>query len=201
MQVKLEKKTQVLNALIEGNSIRSTERMTRVHRDTIKRLLIKTGDTCQKILDEKVKGFHSKFIQKDEIWCYVLKKEKSQTKEEKLSGLFGDQYCFVAMDAESKLVPTFRIGKRTLENATEFISTLKDNLENNGRIQLTSDGWTAYPETIELAFGGDVDFAQLIKIYTGENHDKGRYYPRFLLKNLIQGIFQHLMWKGRISLC
>jgi IS1 family transposase len=175
--LKLEKKKQVLNALIEGNSIRSTERMTGVHRDTIMRLLIKTGNTCQKILDKRARGFHSKFIQVDEIWCYVLKKEKSLTKEEKLSGLFGDQYCFVAMDAETKFVPTYQIGKRSSENAVEFISNLKDKLQDNGRIQLTSDGWKAYPDAVDLAFGGDVDFAQLIKVYTGGNHDKGRYSP------------------------
>lgn len=142
--LKLEKKKQVLDALIEGCSIRSTERMTGVHRDTIMRLLIKTGNTCQRILDEKVRGFHSKFIQVDEIWVFVLKKEKNQSKEEKLSGLFGDQYVFVAMDAESKLVPTFRIGKRSSENAVEFISALKDKLQDNGRIQLTSDGWKCF---------------------------------------------------------
>lgn len=112
--LKIEKKKQILNALVEGNSIRSTERMTGCHRDTIMRLLVKTGNTCQKILDENIRGFHSKVIQVDEIWCYVLKKEKILSKEEKLSGLFGDQYCFVAMDAETKLIPTYRIGKRNM---------------------------------------------------------------------------------------
>ena len=186
--LKLEKKKQVLNSLIEGCSIRSTERMTGAHRDTIMRLLIKTGNTCQKLLDEKVRDFHSKFIQVDEIWCYVLKKEKIQSKEEKLSGLFGDQYCFVAMDAESKLVPSFRIGKRNSENAVEFIADLKDKLQENRRIQLTSDGWKAYPDAVDLAFGGDVDFAQLIKVYAGVNHDKGKYSPSSL-KGVLSKIF------------
>ena len=188
--LKLEKKKQVLDALIEGCSIRSVERMTGIHRDTIMRLLIKTGNTCQKILDEKVRDFHCKRIQIDEIWCYVLKKEKNQTKEEKLSGQFGSQYCFVAMDADSKLVPNYLIGKRDRETSIKFISDLKDKIKNNGRIQLTSDGWKAYPDAVDLAFGGDIDFAQLVKVYTGEK-SQGGYSPpkiRRVLSAIINGM-------------
>lgn len=184
----IKRKKQILNGLIEGNSIRSIERMTGTHRDTIMRLLVKTGDTCQKVLDENIRGFYSKVIQVDEIWCYVLKKEKILSKKEKRTDLFGDQYCFVAMDAETKLVPTYRIGKRSMENAVKFMSALKDKLQDNGRIQLTSDGWMAYPDAVDMAFGGDVDFAQLIKVYTGGNADKGRYSPS-PLKGVLSKIF------------
>lgn len=189
--LKREKKIQALNALIEGNSIRSTERMTGVHRDTIMRLLAKTGNKCQKIMDDKVRDFHCKHIQVDEIWSYVLKKDKHLTKEEKLSGQFGSQYCYVAMDAKSKLVPNYLIGKRDLKTSIKFIADLQDKIKNNGRVQITSDGWQAYPEAIELAFGGDIDFAQLIKVYTGENTDQRRYSPpkiRGILSKIVNGM-------------
>ncbi|MFQ5965226.1 MAG: hypothetical protein ACE5KZ_13205 [Candidatus Scalinduaceae bacterium] len=201
MQYKLEKKIQILNALVEGSSIRSTERMTGCHRDIILRLLVDIGSKCEFLLKHYVKDFHSKYIQVDEIWCYVLKKEKKLSKEEKLTGLFGDQYVFIAIDAESKLVPTFEVGKRDKKTDVKFISNLKYKLKNNGRIQLTSDGWLAYPDAVNMAFGGDVDFAQLIKIYTGGNSDSGgiphrkskEYYPRLLMESLIPNIFQLLM--------
>lgn len=125
----IEKKKQVLTALVEDNSIRSTERMTGTHRDTILRLLVKTGNTCQKIMDDKVRDFHCKHIQVDELWVYVLKKEKNLTKEEKLSGQFGSQYCYVSMDAESKLVPNYLIGKRDLETSIKFIADLHDKIK------------------------------------------------------------------------
>jgi len=89
----------------------------------------------------------------------------------------GDQYCFVAMDAESKLIPNYEVGKRNLETTLKFISNLKDKLKNNGRIQLTSDGFKPYLDAIELFFGGNVDFAQLIKVYAGGNSGSGRYSP------------------------
>ncbi|MGR3293269.1 MAG: IS1 family transposase [Candidatus Scalindua sp.] len=189
--LKREKKAQALNALIEGNSIRSTERMTGVHRDTIMRLLTKTGNTCQEIMDNKVRNFHCKHIQVDEIWPYVLKKDKHLTDEEKRSNQYGSQYCYVAMDADSKLVSNYLIGKRDMETSVKFIADLQNKIKNNGRVQITSDGWQAYPEAVELAFGGDVDFAQLVKLYSGEYSDIRRYSPpksRGILSNIINGM-------------
>jgi len=175
--LKMEKKIQILNALVEGNSIRSTERMTGCHRDTILKLLVEVGDKCQKVSDSHIKDFHSRLIQVDEIWTFVGKKEKKLTESEKDSNLFGDQYCFVAMDAESKLIPNYEVGKRNLETTLKFISNLKDKLKNNGRIQLTSDGFKPYLDAIELFFGGDIDFAQLIKVYSPDKAGRGRYSP------------------------
>lgn len=175
--LKMEKKVQILNCLIEGCSIRSTERMTGVHRDTITRLLIEVGTKCQSISESYIKDFHSKFIEVDEIWTFCKKKEKKLTEDEKITELFGDQYCFVAMDSESKLIPTYQIGKRNMENTLKFIFDLKDKLKNNGRIQITSDGFKAYIDAIDLAFGSDIDFAQLIKIYSSGNIEERRYSP------------------------
>ena len=102
----------VLNALVEGNGIRSIERMTGVHRDTIMRLLVRTGDACWCIMDQTMRDLPCRTVQVDEIWTFVHKKQKRLTdKERRLRRDWGDQYIFVALDADSKLVPAFRIGK------------------------------------------------------------------------------------------
>jgi len=123
-----ERKIQILSALIEGNSIRSVERITSTHRDTIMRLSVRIGKGCQKLLDENLKGFHSNYLEADEIWTFVQKKERKLTLLEKCDSDIGDQYVFVVLDAESKLVPTFAVGKRTVETTRYFISELKDKL-------------------------------------------------------------------------
>lgn len=98
----IEKQIMALNALVEGNSIRSTERMTGLHRDTIMRLLVRIGNKCQKIMDKYLIGFHCKHMQIDEIWTYVGKKEKKLSSKDRLQGEYGDQYVFVALDADTK---------------------------------------------------------------------------------------------------
>jgi len=108
----IERKTQILNALVEGVSIRSTERMTHTHRDTIMRLLVDVGYQCQDVLDRQLSTFHSRLIEMDEIWTFVRKKQARLDDIERLDSSIGDQYAFVALDAETKLVPTFNLGKR-----------------------------------------------------------------------------------------
>ncbi len=176
--LKLEKKLAVLAALVEGNSVRSTERMTGVHRDTILRLLIEVGERCQGILKDRMKGFHSRHIEADEIWCYVFKKEGRLTEKDRtVHPERGDQYVFVALDAESKLIPTFLVGKRDGQTALAFMEDLRRRLAENGRIQLTTDGLNAYIGAVEEAFGADVDYAQLVKLYGAEPAGDGRYSP------------------------
>jgi len=172
-----EKQIQVLNALVEGNSIRSTERMTEIHRDTIMRLLVRVGNKCQKIMDDRLCDFHCHRIQVDEIWTFVKKKEKRLTNKEKFDYTLGDQYVFVALDADSKLVPTFVVGKRNTETTLRFIFGLESRLKGNGRIQLTTDGFKSYIEAVEEAFGPDIDFAQLIKLFGSDDAGSGRYSP------------------------
>lgn len=172
-----EKQIQILNALIEGNSIRSTERMTEIHRDTIMRLLVRVGNQCQKIMDDRLCDFHCRRIQVDEIWTFVKKKEKRLTNKERLQSEFGDQYVFVALDADTKLVPNFTVGKRDAETTLEFMIDLYRRLQGNGRIQLTSDGFKPYIEAVEEAFGGEIDFAQLIKVFGSVPEQEKRYSP------------------------
>jgi IS1 family transposase len=175
--LKPEKKLAVLSALVEGNSIRSTERMTGVHRDTIMRLLVQVGDRCQAILDERMHGFHCRLIQADEIWTFCRKKEQRLTEDEENNPELGDQYVFVALDPESKLIPTFLVGKRDTATAHRFTHALRARLNGNGRIQLTTDELRAYLTAVEEAFGADVDYAQLVKVYGSEPAGDGRYAP------------------------
>ena len=170
----IEKKIQILNCLVEGNSIRSTERMTGVHRDTIMRLLCKVGLHCAAIMDEKITDLEVKQIQVDEIFCYVQKKQKRVTENDDPLTV-GDQYIFVAIDADTKLVPSFTVGKRNYENAEAIMKDLQWRIKN--RFQLTTDGFRVYPEAVERAFGSNVDFSQLVKVYSGDEAKRERYSP------------------------
>lgn len=185
-----ERKIQILSALIEGNSIRSIERMTDTHRDTIMRLLVRIGKGCQKLLDENLKGFHSKYLEADEIWTFVQKKERRLTPIEKDNPEIGDQYVFVVLDAESKLIPTFAVGKRNIETTRYFIGELKNKLSENGRVQLTTDSFISYANVIEDYFGCEIDYAQQTKFYAAVNPGPGRYSPpkvSEVLSTIIQG--------------
>jgi IS1 family transposase len=168
---------QILNALVEGVSIRSTERMTQTHRDTIMRLLVSVGERCQHLLDQRLQGFKCEHLQLDEIWTFVRKKERRLSALEQLNPEIGDQYVFVAIDAETKLIPSFLVGKRDGHTALLFMMDLYQRLTGNGRIQLTTDGFYAYLEAIEHTFGADVDYAQLVKIYAAIDAGPGRYSP------------------------
>ena len=170
----LEKQTQVIKALVEGNSIRSTERMIGVHRDTIMRLMVETGNACGVTLNKMMHNLHCQRIEVDEIWCYVGKKQRHLTKADDISRL-GDFYTWVALDSDTKLVPSFRVGKRDVPNANAFIADLASRLEN--RIQLNSDGLKAYVDAVEASFGGDIDYAQIVKTYEAEPIGLGRYSP------------------------
>src|SRR6266511_2285816 len=172
-----ERQIQILNALVEGVSIRSTERMTQTHRDTILRLLVAVGERCQHFLDERLQGFRSQHLQLDEIWTFVWKKERRLSEMERLNPEIGDQYVFVAIDAETKLIPSFVVGKRDGHTALQFMTDLQPRLAANGRIQLTTNGFGPYIEAIEQTFGADVDYAQLVKIYAAIDAGPGRYSP------------------------
>ena len=160
----LPKHKQVLciKALIEGCSIRSTERMYDVHRDTIMRLMVRTGAHCIYLLDKHMQGIPAGEIECDEIWAFVGKKDKNLTIEEKKRGDLGSQFIWVAMDRNTKLVPSWLIGKREEVMAKRFMLDLSRRL--NGTPTIVTDGLPAYRDAIEYAFGADVNFAQLIKV-------------------------------------
>jgi len=172
-----ERKKQILSMLVEGSSIRSIERITNTHRDTIIRLMVTIGNGCQNLLDSKMRDFHSKYLQADEIWTFVKKKQRRLKKVEKRNRKIGDQYVFVALDAESKLIPLFTVGKRNSKTTRRFIVQLKRRLNGNGRVQITTDSYNPYEHAIEKSFGADIDYAQQTKFYSSDPADEGRYSP------------------------
>jgi len=173
-RLSLARRTQIIGALVEGNSIRSTERMTDTHRDTVMRLMVEVGTGCEKLMDEQMRELPCKRVQVDEIWAYVGKKQRAVTREDDKSRV-GDQWTFVAIDAETKLVPCFRVGKRTKPHAIAFMSDLSGRLAN--RVQLSSDALQSYVDAVEQAFGADVDYGQAVKFYEAEPIGPGRYSP------------------------
>jgi IS1 family transposase len=170
-----DKKLAVLSGLVEGNSLRSISRMTGVDRNTITSLLLKTGDYCADLMDGSMRNVRCGFVECDEIWTYVGKKQR-RVKEGDPAEV-GDQWVFVAMDAETKLVPVYTVGKRTEETTWYFINELAERVAN--RIQLTTDGFVFYNRHVEDAFGAEVDFAQLVKLYGqyGQHDADTKYSP------------------------
>jgi hypothetical protein len=138
-RLSLERRIQLVAALVEGNSIRSIERMTGTHRDTVMRLLVEVGEGSKKLLDEQMRDLSCQRIQCDEIWAYVGKKQKQVTKDDDKSRV-GDQWTFVAMDADTKIVPSFKIGKRDLPTATAFMNDLAGRLSNRVRFTRAVSG-------------------------------------------------------------
>jgi len=139
-----ERKKQILSMLVEGNSIRSIERITNTHRDTIMRLMVRIGKGCERLLEDNLNGFHSKYLQADEIWTFVKKKEGRLKRVEKYNSSIGDQYVFVALDADTKIIPVFVVGKRNSATTNLFVSKLKNKLNGNGKVQfdLPLFSWT-----------------------------------------------------------
>ena len=176
-----QKKLAVIASLLEGSSVRSTERMVGVHRDTICRLLVETGNHCATLLDSNIRNVRTKYVQADEIWCFVGKKDKHVRVDDPPE--FGNQWVFVAMDADTKLVPSFVVGKRTRETTYALLIDLQKRLVEDARFQLTTDGFAFYERAVEDTFGGTVDFAQLIKLY-GDigQHGNERYSPSPILE-------------------
>ena len=171
-------RAQVIRCLVDGNSIRATERITGITRNAIGRLLVDVGEVCRKYQDDHFRSLTCKRLQLDEIWSFCGSKEKNTREAKKAQG-WGDVWTWTAIDADTKLIPSWLIGKRDAECATEFVQDLAARLSN--RAQITSDGHKSYVIAVESAFGSDVDFAQLVKIYGKPSVEKvsteARYSP------------------------
>ena len=174
-KLSIEKRTQIITSLVEGNSIRATCRMTDTAKGTVIRLLASVGAACAKYQDEHLKNLPCKHIQCDEIWSFCHAKQKNVPEEKQGKFGYGDVWTWVAMDADTKLVASWLVGLRDADYAYEFIQDLKAKLAN--RIQLTTDGHKVYLEAIEDAFGADIDYAQLVKLYGQEPESEKRYSP------------------------
>lgn len=171
-----DRQIQVISALVEGASVRSVERMTGVHRDTILRLMVRLGGACAETMDANLRGLELAHVQVDEIWTYVQKKQRRLRPEDDPAQA-GDFWTFVAMDTDTKLVPAHRVGKRDAANTRAFISDLASRL--HGRVQLSSDMMEAYVQAVDASFGGEdfIDYGRVVKHYEGEPVGPGRYSP------------------------
>jgi IS1 family transposase len=173
-----KKRERVVAALVEGNSIRATCRMTGVAKDTVTKLLSDLGLVCSIYQDRVMRELPCERIQCDEIWSFVGMKQKNVPAAKQGEFGYGDVWTWVAIDADTKLVPSYRVGSRDIGDAHEFISDLAKRLSN--RVQLTTDGLRVYLSAVERAFDGKIDYAQLVKIY-GSEGKPGRYSPPICL--------------------
>ena len=175
-----EKKLLAISALAEGTSIRSVERITGVHRDTIMRLGVRVGMGCARLLDTTMRDLPCKNLQLDEIWGFIGKKQK-RTKTRDLARGYGDVWTYVALDSDTKLVPAYAVGKRTNYTTNAFLEDLAKRMKN--KIQVSTDGMDSYPNAIERGFGSEVDYGQIVKTYSTSNlYPEGKYSPPEVVK-------------------
>ena len=174
----LKTRSLILRMLCEGQSMRATARLADVSFNTVAKLLIDAGMVCAELHDELVQGVTARHVQCDEIWAFTYAKQKNIATAKAAPTEAGDTWTWTALDSDSKLIVSWLVGGRDGENAIAFMDDLRSRLAN--RVQLTTDGHKAYLEAVEGAFGGDVDYAQLIKLYgepTGQKGHERKYSP------------------------
>ncbi|MDB5349328.1 MAG: uncharacterized protein JWN86_575 [Planctomycetota bacterium] len=169
------KRVAIISALVEGNSLRSTQRMTGVSINTVTKLLVDAGEACARYQHETLRNLPCKRIQCDEIWSFCYAKAKNVPLEKQGILGYGDVWNWTALCADTKLVPSWLVGARDGIHASHFIADLASRLAN--RAQLTTDGHKPYLEAVEGAFGGEIDYAMLIKLYGGSPDGEHRYSP------------------------
>ena len=170
-----ERRAQIVRALCEGNSIRSTSRMTGAAVNTVVGLLVNLGAACSEYQDRAMRNLPCKRLQCDEIWSFCYAKEKNVPIHHQGEFGYGDVWTWTAIDADTKLVPCWLVGERNGADAKAFIDDLASRLAN--RVQLTTDGHKPYLEAVEGAFGADIDYAMLVKLYGAEPGAERRYSP------------------------
>jgi IS1 family transposase len=170
-----EKRAQVIRCLVEGNSIRSTVRITGVAKNTVSKLLVDVGKACSEYQDKVFHNLSCKRLQCDEIWAFCYAKKKNVPEKYKGQFGYGDVWTWTAIDADTKLVPSWLVGDRSIQTGYIFMNDLASRLKN--KVQLTTDGHKAYLESVEGAFGSNIDYAMLIKIYGQDPEGQKRYSP------------------------
>jgi len=170
-----ERRAAVIRCLVEGNSIRATVRMTGAAKNTVAKLLVDLGEACREYQDRTLRGLASQRVQCDEIWSFVGCKEKNVPEGRRAEEGIGDVWTWTAIDADTKLMICWHVDDRSPEAASDFVADLKERLVN--RVQLTTDGLKVYLTAVENAFGSDIDFAQLVKLYGESPESEKRYSP------------------------
>jgi IS1 family transposase len=174
---------QVIRALVEGNSVRSTSRITGFARNTITTLLVQLGRAASEYQDRVLRDLDSTRIECDEIWAFCYAKNRNVPEDKRAEFGYGDVWTWVALDPDTKIVPTWLVGRRDVADAQAFIADLKPRLRN--RVQITTDGHKPYIEAIEQSFGKDVDYAMLVKDYGIEPGEERRFSPPVVLSERV----------------
>jgi len=194
MRLPMDKALLCLKLLVEGNSIRSTERITGVEKKTILSLLVLAGEKCERLLEEKIKDVPVRDVQADEMWGFVGMKEKTKKRKQYVSplgptGTVGDAWTFVAIERNTKLVVAYHLGRRNVKDTVEFTEKIYN--ATSGHFQLTTDAFRAYPDAVTYSLGTRVDFAQLVKVYSQPEQGGGerRYSPAEVIKAIPTPIF------------
>jgi IS1 family transposase len=170
----IDKQAAVIGLLVEGGSIRSAERLTGVHRDSIMRLVAKVGRGCDRIMADNVRGFRPAELQMDELWAFVGKR-RTRVRDADDKREVGDFWTWTAIDPDSKLIPHAHVGKRTERDAMDFLRVLRQRVE--GRVQISTDKLAAYRWGIRMMWGDDVDYGRIVKRYQVVPSNEGRYMP------------------------
>src|ERR1700722_3688833 len=167
-----DKRAQILNCLVEGCSMRSATRLTGAAKKTVERLLVSAGEACAEYMDKAMRNLPCKLLQVDEVWSFTYAKQKNVPAHMRNDDEVGDTWTWVVLDSETKLVPCWRVGKRDGVDAWHLMKDLSGRLTN--RVQLTSDGHTAYLQAVENVFEGEIDYAMLVKLYGQPSGTNGR---------------------------
>jgi IS1 family transposase len=170
----IERQIAVISSLVEGNSIRATVRMTGVAKDTVIKLLAKIGQACAEYQDKVMRNLPCKRIQCDEIWSFCYAKDKNVPEELRGKFGYGDVWTWTALCADTKIIPCWRVGRRSAWDAQHFMYDLASRLKS--RVQLTTDGHRVYLDAVDLAFGNDIDYAMLVKLYGNPPREKDQIY-------------------------
>ena len=175
MRLPVEIAISIVRLFVEGCSVRSIERVTGVHRDTILRVLVLAGERCERLLADTIQNLQVRDVEADEMWGYVGMKEKAKGNLYKNVDSLGDAYTYVAIERNSKLILAWHLGKRNRQDTLTFITKLRR--ATTGKFQLSTDGWPSYPDAVERVFGADIHYAQLIKVYGTSRDGEQRYSP------------------------
>ena len=174
-KLSVTKRAQILTLLVEGMSLRAISRATDASINTISTLLVDAGEACAAYHDETVRQVRAKRVQVDEIWSFTYAKQKNVARAKAAPDGAGDTWTWTAIDADSKLVVSWMVGPRDAGSAYTMMHDLADRMAT--RVQLTSDGFQAYVGAVEDAFGADIDYSQLIKLYGAPQEPETRYSP------------------------
>ena len=171
-----EKQAQVIAAICEGASIRSTARQCEVSKNTVSRLMALVAIAAERYMDQAFRNLDIKRIEADEIWAFCTAKDRNVPEDQQTNPDYGSIWTWVAIDADTKLVPSWLVGDRETEDCYYFLADLRDRIRVGNRIQLTTDGLGCYPPVVDALWRNSIDYAVIVKEYKSAKGDEARRY-------------------------